>query len=306
MHISVAGKLGSGKSTISNILRAKYGYEIYSTGAIQREMALQHKVSTLEMNQLMARDLSYDHTIDNAVTRISVEREDETIIFDSRMAWKFVVKSFKVYITVDPHVAASRVMGNQRGEEEAYTDLEDAKSKLIERSRLENERFLDIYGVNNFDYSNYNLVIDSSDTAPIDIANIVYDRFQDYCRSSVETHDIMMSPASLYPLSGTRDIDKEALKKYRENREYTHNHTVITVLDGYHYIVDGHLRVLAAIMNSENLINVKLVDTDEYPFFKSTQNLISKIKTNGISSAHDFEAIGNFRYKSYPSIYFSK
>jgi len=306
MHISITGRLGSGKSTISNILKANYGYEIYSTGAIQREIALRHKVSTLEMNQLMARDLRYDHAIDEAVAKISIDREDETIIFDSRMAWRFAVKSFKVFIAADPFVAASRVMENQRGEEEAYTDREDAKSKLIERSRLENERFLEIYGVDYFDYSNYNLVVDSSYTEPVDIANLIYDKFQDYCGSSIETHDIIMSPASLYPLGGTGGLDEETLEKYIEEKEYLHSFAAIAVFDGYHYIVDGHLKVLAAIKNGENLISVKLYDAEKYPFFRSTQNLISRIKADGISSAKEFEAAGKFQYKSYPGLYFSK
>jgi len=185
MHISITGKLGSGKSTIANILRANHSFPIYSTGAIQREIARRHNVSTLEMNQLMAQDLSFDHTIDDAVTKISIERKDETIIFDSRMAWKFAVNSFKVFVTVDPLVAASRVMDSPRGAEEVYSDLEDAKQKLIERGRIENERFKDIYGVDNFDFSNYDLVIDSTYETPKALASLVYDKFQIYkCNKS--------------------------------------------------------------------------------------------------------------------------
>ena len=32
MHITLTGNLGSGKSTLSKILEADYGYEIFSTG----------------------------------------------------------------------------------------------------------------------------------------------------------------------------------------------------------------------------------------------------------------------------------
>ena len=187
MHISITGRLGSGKSTIAKILHEKHGFPIYSTGAIQREIALQHHVSTLEMNTLMARDLSFDHAIDDATARISVERGNETIIFDSRMAWRFAKKSFKVFVTVDQDVAASRVMGSQRGEVEVYTDFEDAKSKLIERSRLEQERFIEIYGVDYLDHSNYNLILDSTHKTPEELANIVFDKFQEYCLSYIET-----------------------------------------------------------------------------------------------------------------------
>ena len=304
MHISISGKLGSGKSTISSVLNANHGFEIYSTGAIQREIALRHKVSTLEMNQLMAQDLSFDHSIDDTVTKISVERKNETIVFDSRMAWKFAVDSFKVFVIVDPLVAASRVMGNQRGEVEIYTDLEDAKLKLIERGKLENERFIDIYGVDNFDYTNYNLVIDSTYSTPDELADIIYNRYQNYCKSCTEALDIVMAPTSLYPLSEGGDLDFEALALCITQKEYLHTQITVTVFDGYHYVVDGQLQVLAALINKESFISVKLVDTDKYPFYKSSQNLISRIQTDGILALHYFEEIGNFRYKSYPSYYF--
>jgi len=287
MHISLTGRLGSGKSTIARVLRDTRGFQVYSTGAIQREIALEHKVSTLEMNQLMADDLSFDHAIDDAVTKISLDRKNDTIIFDSRMAWKFAVNSFKVFITVDPLVAATRVMNDSRGEEESYSNLEDAKSKLIERSKLENERFKTIYNADYFDYFNYNLVIDSTYATPGDIAELIYDRYQDYCISNSETPKVMMSPASLYPLEGT--IDNELLDKCVESRDYLLNYPSIVVFDGYHYIVKGHHRVLAAIINKEEFINVESVDAE--------------LQSCSISIVHDFEKTGGFKYKSYPDYY---
>ena len=290
MHMSIAGKLGSGKSTISNILKAKYGFQTYSTGAIQREIAQNNKVSTLEMNRLMAKDISFDHAIDDAVTKISVERAEEVIIFDSRMAWKFAVNSFKIFVTVDPLEAASRVIKSRRGKEETYADLEEAKLKLFERSRLENERFKEIYGVDNFDYSNYNLIIDSTYLAPDMLADIVYSKYQAYCNSSDKMNVVALSPASLYPLKEVKDINTETINKYRKERTYLHDHVTITVFDGYHYIIDGHHRVLAALLNEEDLITVKPADTEEFPLIKETER----------STLHDFEKAGNFQYKSYP------
>ena len=56
MHITMAGKLGSGKSTIARLLNERHGFEIYSTGKIQRELARNFGVRTLEMNKLMSQD----------------------------------------------------------------------------------------------------------------------------------------------------------------------------------------------------------------------------------------------------------
>ena len=80
MHITISGRLGSGKSTVCRIFSNKYGYEIYSTGTIHRKIAAEKGISALEMNELMAKDLSFDHMIDDAVTRISRENRDRTLM----------------------------------------------------------------------------------------------------------------------------------------------------------------------------------------------------------------------------------
>ena len=305
MHISITGKLGSGKSTICDILKSSYGYKIYSTGSIQRKFALERSVSTLEMNQLMVEDISFDFLIDDAVTKISSETKNETIIFDSRMAWKFAEKSFKVFVTVDPFVAAGRVMKDQRGKEEIYSDIEDAMTKLNKRSSLENERFRNIYNVDSFDYLNYNIVIDSTNATPQELANIIYSHYLSYDEHNCETHEIFMSPTCLFPLEGIRSINSETLNDYISNRQYLNSKISIIAFDGYHYIVDGHHRCLAAILNEETFVKAKTVDVDEYPFFNSTQNLISEINAAGISLVYDYEELGKFRYKSYPKYYFN-
>ena len=162
MHITITGNLGSGKSTICKLLNEKYQFEIYSTGKVQRELARQMNMTTLELNQLMRSDHKYDNMIDDATARISRENKDKNIIFDSRLAWHFVEQSFKVFVSVDLEVAAKRVMLDTRGVEESYRSLEEAVKLLAERANTEKIRYKEIYNLNYMDYSNYNLVIDST------------------------------------------------------------------------------------------------------------------------------------------------
>ena len=56
MHITLTGNLGSGKSTICRYLEGKYGYEIYSTGKVQRKLAEDLGITVLEMNQRMCSE----------------------------------------------------------------------------------------------------------------------------------------------------------------------------------------------------------------------------------------------------------
>lgn len=165
MHITLTGNLGSGKSTIGKIMTEKYGYEIFSTGKILREMAAERGLSVLEMNQLMQSDPSFDHLLDDKVTAISIEKKDD-IMFDSRLAWHFAVNTFKVFLSVDINEAARRVYNDDRGEVEAYASQEDAKNQLLDRARTEDTRYKDMYGIDYFKLQNYNLVLDSTFTKP--------------------------------------------------------------------------------------------------------------------------------------------
>ena len=184
MLISITGKLGSGKSTVCGILNEKYGFEIFSTGSINREVARKLGITTLELNERLKIDHSLDDEIDNTVTRISIERKDDKLIFDSRMAWHFAKDTFKVFLTIDPLVAAERVMKNQRGEEERYSSVEDACEGLIKRGNVERERFLQIYGVDYFDSNNYNLIVETTSRTPDEIVSIIMKEFESYSNNS--------------------------------------------------------------------------------------------------------------------------
>lgn len=174
MHITITGNLGSGKSTICKILEKKYGFEIYSTGKVQRKLAAELSLTTLEMNQLMCSDEKYDHMIDDATARISRENRDKNIIFDSRLAWNFVEQSFKVFLSIGLEEAAKRVYADNRGEVETYQSFEDCKEKLRLRAKTETARYKELYQLDYFKYSNYNLVLDSTFLEPEQLADVIY------------------------------------------------------------------------------------------------------------------------------------
>ena len=93
------------------------------------------------MNELMCSDPKYDNMIDDATTRTARENLDKDIIFDSRLAWNFVEKSFKVFVSVSLNAAADRVFKDtNRGSVEEYSSVLEAKDKL--RARAETETYV--------------------------------------------------------------------------------------------------------------------------------------------------------------------
>ena len=172
MHITLTGNLGSGKSTVCRLLEAKYGFEVFSTGKVIRSIADDLGISVLEMNERMSKDSRYDHMIDDKTASISRENPDKQILFDSRLAWNFVEKSFKAFLSVDIDEAARRVYADaSRGDVETYKDEADAKAQLTARADNENVRYEKLYGIHYFDFNNYNLVLDSSFLPPERVAD---------------------------------------------------------------------------------------------------------------------------------------
>ena len=180
MHITITGILGSGKSTVAKKLAELYGFEIFSTGAILRAAAAERGMDLLdlnkELNSKLDSDRSMDDLIDNTTIRVASERKDDKLIFDSRMAWHFVPGAFKVFVTVDPRVAAERVIKDPRPGEPAE-DVDELCAELVERSRVEQARFQYLYGVDYYDYKNFDLVVDSSARTPDEVTAIIWEHF---------------------------------------------------------------------------------------------------------------------------------
>ena len=168
--ISIAGDLGSGKSTVSKILSEKFKAEIISGGKIQRELAKKMGVSIEKFNIFMETDRSYDNKLDELLA--SYDEKDGNYIFDSRMSWYFVPSAKSYYLKVDPMVAAKRVFDASRSDE-AFSSVEDAHDSLSSRRESEAKRYKEYYGQDILNMKNYDFVIDTTDISPEKVAELI-------------------------------------------------------------------------------------------------------------------------------------
>ena len=160
--ISLAGDLGSGKSTVAKLLIEALGAEYYSTGAIVRAVAEKRGMSVADLNVYMETHPEIDKEIDDGLALLS--EDERPLVIDSRMAWHFTQGTFKVYLSTDAEVAALRIMNAGRtGESTASLEVQVSETKR--RRESEKKRYSEKYGVDIQDLSNYDLVVEALEKA---------------------------------------------------------------------------------------------------------------------------------------------
>lgn len=255
MHISLTGNLGSGKSTVCKILESVYGYEIYHTGVVQRELAAERGISVLEMNEIMRSDHSFDNMIDEHTTRKSIEAKGQDIVFDSRLAWHFAVDTFKVFMSVSLDEAAKRVYSDaKRGEVEKYASFEDARKYLKERAEKEDVRYHEIYNLDYFNFENYDMIIDSTYCTPGLLARIIVEEahlyYDDKSHGLVPEKKILFSPRR-FGFGSTRNSNAPGF--------YTNEKVTIAKRNGDYVIVNGEQYVQEAAEEGFLFFNARML-----------------------------------------------
>ncbi len=177
--ISISGDLASGKGVVSNILIEKLNYEVYRNGTYFRELAKAKNMDVTSFGKYVEKHPEIDRQIENSAANYA-ENHDNFII-DARLGWYAVPQSFKVYLKVEIDVAAQRAFDDMnRKDTEKFDTVEEQKQDLITRHNLENRRYLSLYGVDRDDMSNYDLVIDTTNVTPEEVANEIERKYYEW------------------------------------------------------------------------------------------------------------------------------
>jgi predicted cytidylate kinase len=164
--ITLSGNAGSGKSTVGKLIAQKLGYEFVSVGDFSRKYA--EKEFGLSINEFQGKCKQLPE-LDDLIDKKFKEHcnKHDSIVADYRLGFKFVENAFHVLLKVSDEMAFLRIRQSNRKQED--TDLENIK----ERNRTMRQRFIDKYGVDFTDESNYNLVIDTDSTNPNAILDLI-------------------------------------------------------------------------------------------------------------------------------------
>jgi cytidylate kinase len=250
--ITLSGDIGSGKSSVAAELQKLTGYDIIGTGKIQRAIAERRGLTTLELNRISETDRSVDDEIDNYV--IETGKTQDNLIIDSRLAWHFIPAAFKVYLSVDPVIGAERVFGAGRSDEH-NPSLEATLQNNLKRQSYEDQRFYKLYNVHFRLFDNYDLIVDTSYTAPETIARKIFECFEQ--RNQGERFpELWLDPRRLSP-THVPEAAGQTAAAFDFSRPIS-----VFVHDGLIYIADGHKQALAARRAGLDLIPARILGED--------------------------------------------
>lgn len=279
--ISLTGDLGSGKSTISDILCKDLQYEYIYTGKIQREIAERYNMTTTELNKYSETHPEIDEEIDATFRSLN---ESACLIVDSRLAWFFIPDSFKVFLKTNLTVSAERITNDRKRKSEHYVSTDDAIHNIIERKNSENKRYKELYGADCADLDNFNLVVDTSFVTPRQIADLIITEYRIWKNTGLNGTRAFISPKNLYP---TRPVEHVKTK----GCDTPHPVNAASYLS-FDYIIDGHKRTSCAINDGISLIPVT--------FLKSDGILPEKLNLVKPDIFHEWEDFHSFRFLRYP------
>lgn len=82
--ITIAGKLGSGKSSTAKRIAKELGYTHFSSGDFLRKVAESRGMTIKELMLAAEQDPQIDHDIDQVLKE---KRKEENLVIDSRLAF---------------------------------------------------------------------------------------------------------------------------------------------------------------------------------------------------------------------------
>ncbi|HEY3372554.1 MAG TPA: cytidylate kinase family protein [Prolixibacteraceae bacterium] len=300
MKIAISGELGGGKSVLGKLLNEKLGFAYMSVGSIQRELAAEHGMNTVEFSKYMETHPEIDIECDKKVEEYGLS--DSNLILDSRLAWHFVPQAFKIHLIVNIDIAASRIFKDTVRKNEQNNDIAHTIENIRIRKGSETKRFKEQYNVDINNFNNYDLVIDSSYITPESLADFVIEKM-DKWKNRVSFPKIWLSPKNIYPMQSIREHSNQYVKTIKDSilQNGFDDSEPIDVIqkEGNYFIYNGHKRCSGAIQTGMDLIPVFIINTEK-DTLPNGQLFNVYIQDNyALKNLNDWEDMHGFRFAKY-------
>lgn len=174
VRVTIGGLPGSGTTTATRLLEKALPMRCVFAGQIFRDMAEEKQMDLSTFSRWVEDNPKVDRELDARVLEHLIEGD---VIVEARLSGWFARKhdlpAFKVWLTAPVEVRAERVA---RREDK---DIKRVVREMEEREFSEAKRYRDLYGVDLSDLSFYDLVLDTRDKTPEEVARRILDGLEE-------------------------------------------------------------------------------------------------------------------------------
>lgn len=182
--ITICGGLGSGKSSTAKRVAKALNFKHFSSGDFFRQVGLELGLSVTETNIRAETDKKIDEMTDQKLRDLNAGNK---IVIDSRTAFHWIPKSFKVYLDLPHEIAKHRILASikndgLRQKSENHSTVEEVYEKMVKRFESEQKRYWDLYKINNSDKAQFDLVIDTNKNNLEQVIEIIISEYKKWIK----------------------------------------------------------------------------------------------------------------------------
>jgi len=168
LKIAISGKSGCGNSTVSRMVADRMGLTLvnYTFRAIAQEQGM----SFSQIREAAEKDSSWDRYLDKR--QVEMAAEGNTVLGSRLAVWMLKDADLKVYLTAPPDVRAGRIQKREGGA------FEDVLKETLARDERDRKRYLKLYGIDNNEFGFVDLVIDTTNMEPEEVAGRIIEEIE--------------------------------------------------------------------------------------------------------------------------------
>ncbi|GHV87914.1 cytidylate kinase [Spirochaetia bacterium] len=169
-RIAISGKSGCGNTTVSRLVAETLGVRFINFTF--RSLAEERGMSLEEVLPLAEKDDAWDREVDRR--QVALARQDGGCVLGSRLAiWMLGEADLKVFLTARPETRFARILKREGGE------LAAVAAFTGQRDERDRDRYIRLYNIDNDDFAFADLVIDTDDLTPSEIAARIITRLKE-------------------------------------------------------------------------------------------------------------------------------
>lgn len=170
MLVTVSGKAGTGTTTLSRTLSNELNLPHYYAGAIFRDMARERDMSLQEFGEYAEDNHEIDMELDDRM--IEIAKRGDAVLEGRLSAWhaeraSAEEEALRVLLTATEETRAERVAKREE------RPVDEVQEEMRARTASEATRYSELYDVTPDDEDLYDLVVDTEDKTPDEVAEIV-------------------------------------------------------------------------------------------------------------------------------------